>query len=99
MHHGLRGDGRPWCFVTFVLHLYHSHLSHLTPYVFHIFITTFKMEDQRGIITIDIINLKISMIIIEEHRPSHLKIPGGPRMARAALSRRAVDRPNVGKLM
>src|SRR6218665_1480125 len=51
-------------FVTFVLHLYHSHLSHLTPYLFQIFITTFKMEDQRGIITIDII---ISMIITEEH--------------------------------
>ena len=25
------------------------------------------------------------------HRPSHLKIPGGPKMARAALSRRAID--------
>src|SRR6218665_859013 len=56
-----------WCFVTFVLHLYHSHLSHLTPYLFQIFITTFKMEGQRGIITIDIINLIISMIITEEH--------------------------------
>jgi len=31
-------------------------------------------------------------------RPSHLKIPGGPRMARAALSRWAIDGPNVGKL-
>src|SRR6218665_1776079 len=53
-------------FVTFVLHLYHSHLSHLTPYLFQIFITTLKMEDQRGIITIDIISLIISMIITEE---------------------------------
>jgi len=26
-------------------------------------------------------------------RPSHLKIPGGPKMARATLSRRAIDRP------
>ena len=42
-----------------------SHLSHLTPYLFQIFIT-FKMEDQQGIITIDIINLIISMIITEE---------------------------------
>src|SRR6218665_2187309 len=56
-----------YCFVTFVLHLYHSHLSHLTPYLFQIFITTFKMEDQRAIITIDIISLLISMIITEEH--------------------------------
>ena len=32
-----------------------------------IFITTFKMEDQLGIITIDIISLIISMIITEEH--------------------------------
>src|SRR6218665_3881974 len=54
------------CFVAFVLHLYHSHLSHLTPYLFQIFITTFNMEDQRGIITIDIISLIISMIITEE---------------------------------
>src|SRR6218665_545398 len=46
--------------MTFVLHLYHSRLSHLTPYLFQIFITTFKMEDQRGIITIDIISLIIS---------------------------------------
>src|SRR6218665_533403 len=30
------------------------------------FITTFKMEDQRGIVTIDIISLIISMIITEE---------------------------------
>src|SRR6218665_2035655 len=30
--------------------------------------------------------------------PSHLKISGGPRMARAALSRRAIDGPSVGKL-
>src|SRR6218665_2408051 len=45
------------CFVTFVLHLYHSHLSHLTPYLFQIFITTFKMEDQRGIITIALLEL------------------------------------------
>src|SRR6218665_1062910 len=56
-----------YCLVTFVLHLYHSHLSHLTPYLFHIFIATYKMEDQRGIITIDIISLIISMIITEEH--------------------------------
>src|SRR6218665_2476434 len=42
-------------------------LSHLTPWLFQIFITTFKMEDQRGIITIDIISLIISMIIKEEH--------------------------------
>ena len=35
--------------------------------LFQIFITTFKMEDQRGIITIDIISLIISMIITEEH--------------------------------
>src|SRR6218665_114364 len=54
-------------FLTFVLHLYHSHLSHLTPYLFQIFIITFKMEDQRGTITIDIISLIISMIITEEH--------------------------------
>ena len=53
--------------MTFVLYLYHSHLSHLTPYLFQIFITTFKMEDQRGIITIDIISLIISMIITEEN--------------------------------
>src|SRR6218665_1554525 len=53
--------------MTFVLHLYHSHLSHLTQYLFQIFTTTFKMEDQRGIITIDIIRLIISMIITEEH--------------------------------
>src|SRR6218665_2344766 len=39
-------------FVTFDLHLYHSHLNHLTPYLFQIFITTSKMEDQRGIITL-----------------------------------------------
>jgi len=32
------------------------------------------------------------------YRPSHLKIPGGPGMARAALSRRIIDGPNVGKL-
>src|SRR6218665_3492559 len=49
------------------LHLYHSYLNHLTPYLFQIFITTFKMEDQPGIITIDIISLIISMIITEEH--------------------------------
>src|SRR6218665_3663698 len=55
-----------WCFETFVLHLYRSHLSHLTPYLFQIFITTFKMEDQRGIITIAIISLIISMNITEE---------------------------------
>ena len=30
-------------------------------------------------------------------RPSHLKISGGPRLARAALSRRAIDGPNVSK--
>ena len=54
-------------FVTLVLHLYHSHLSHLTPYLFQIFNTTFKMEDQRGIITRYIISLIISMIITEEH--------------------------------
>ena len=54
-------------FVTFVLPLYHSHLSHLTSYLFQICFTTFKMEDQRGIITIDIIHLIISMIITEEH--------------------------------
>src|SRR6218665_1244964 len=35
--------------------------------IIQIFITTFKMEDQRGIITIDIISLIISMIITEEH--------------------------------
>jgi len=29
---------------------------------------------------------------------SHLKISGEPRMARAALSRRAMDGPNVSKL-
>src|SRR6218665_954295 len=28
-------------------------------------------------------------------RPSHLKIPGGPKMARAALKRRAIDGPCV----
>jgi len=33
-----------------------------------------------------------------KHRPYHLKIPGGPKMARAALSQRAVDGPNVSKL-
>jgi len=32
------------------------------------------------------------------NRPSHLKIPGGPKMARVALSRRAIDGPNVSKL-
>ena len=26
-------------------------------------------------------------------RPSHLQIPGGPRMARAALGRQAIDGP------
>jgi len=31
-------------------------------------------------------------------RPSHLKVPDGPRMARAALSRWAIDEPNVSKL-
>ena len=31
-------------------------------------------------------------------RPSHLKIPGGPKTIRAALSRRAIDGPNVSKL-
>ena len=31
-------------------------------------------------------------------RPSHLQIPGGPKMARAALGRRAVDGPRVSKL-
>ena len=36
-------------------------------YLFQIFITTFKMEDQWIIITIDIISLIISMIITEEH--------------------------------
>ena len=35
--------------------------------LFQIFITTFKMEDQRGIITLYIISLIISMIITEEH--------------------------------
>src|SRR6218665_984863 len=34
----------------------------------------------------------------EVARPSHLKIPGGPKMARAALSRRAIHGPNVSKL-
>jgi len=34
---------------------------------------------------------KISSLIIS--RASHLKIPGGPKMARAALSRRAIDGP------
>src|SRR6218665_1481687 len=52
------------CFVTFVLHLYHSHLSHLTLYLFQIFITTFMMEDQRGTITIDIISLIISLPLL-----------------------------------
>ena len=33
-----------------ILHLSHFHLSHLTPYLFQIFVTTIKMEDQRGII-------------------------------------------------
>ena len=47
--------------MTFVLHLSRSHLSHLTLKLFQIFITTFKMEDQRDIVieergkTIDII--------------------------------------------
>jgi len=31
-------------------------------------------------------------------RTSHLQIPGGPKMARAALSRRAIDGPHVSKL-
>jgi len=31
-------------------------------------------------------------------RPSYLKIPVGPKMAHAALSRRAIDGPNVSKL-
>ena len=35
-------------------------------HLFQIFITTFKVEDQRGIITIDFISLIISMIITEE---------------------------------
>src|SRR6218665_351729 len=39
----------------------------LDPYLFQIFITALKMEDQRGFITIDIISLIISMIITEEH--------------------------------
>jgi len=31
-------------------------------------------------------------------RPSRLKIPGGPKMARAASSNQAVDRPRAIKL-
>src|SRR6218665_1312668 len=31
-------------------------------------------------------------------RPSHLQIPGGPKMARVALSRRAIDGPRVSEL-
>jgi len=31
----------------------------------------------------------------ETNRPSHLKIPGEPKMAHAVLSRRAIDRPHV----
>ena len=31
-------------------------------------------------------------------RPSHLKIPGGLKKAHAAISKRAIDRPNVSKL-
>ena len=31
-------------------------------------------------------------------RPPHLKIPGVPKMAHAALSRQAIDVPNVSKL-
>jgi len=32
-----------------------------------------------------------------QRRSSHLKIPAGPKMAHAALSRRAIDGPNVSK--
>ena len=32
-------------------------------------------------------------------RPSHLWIPGGPKMAHAALNRRAIDGPHVNKLI
>jgi len=33
-----------------------------------------------------------------QSRPSHLQIPDVPKMARAALSRRAIDGPRASKL-
>src|SRR6218665_441143 len=37
-------------------------------------------------------------VCMNVYRPSHFKITGGPKMARAALSRRTIDGPNVSKL-
>jgi len=34
----------------------------------------------------------------QKPRPSHLQIPDGPKMARATLSRRAIDGPRASKL-
>src|SRR6218665_396422 len=34
-----------------------------------------------------------------QSRPSHLQIPDGPKMARVALSRRAIDGSRASKLM
>ena len=55
---------------------------------------TLQSKDQQFVCTVDG-GVNHVPLVLASCRPSHLKIPGGPKMARAAICRRAIEGPSA----